>query len=343
VDIRAEESLQLKQTRNEDTKKEEFSKFKFYMKRARQYFTSSSRIKQLIIKLFMYVFLIGLAFVFVYPFIYMIVTSLKSNSDLSNFAVEWIPTELKFENYSVAMTLINYMRYFKNSVLVTVFATLGHVLSCSFIGYGFARFNFPLKKILFFVVILAFIVPIQTMIIPMYLTYVNLGWRNTYLPLIVPCFFGFGLKGGLYVFLFRQFYLTLPRDLENAARIDGCGFLSTYTRIVFPLGQSTMVVATVLSVVWHWNDSYEPGMYIDKAALGFLPPRISYIVSIINSPPEDMFEQMAALGLSDGEDTLNDAVIMASAALICAPVIIFFAFAQRLFMEGIERSGITGE
>jgi len=135
----------------------------------------------------------------------------------------------------------------------------------------------------------------------------------------------------------------LPRDLENAARIDGCGFLSTYLRVVFPLGQSTMVVATVLSIVWHWNDSYEPGRYIDRADMGFLPGRISYIVSVVNAPPEQMYEMMAQLGLADGEDTLNDAVIMASATLISAPVILFFAFAQRLFMEGIERSGITGE
>jgi len=343
VDTRAEKSLQLKQRKNEATNQEEFSKFKYYLKRARQYFTSASRLKQLFLKLVMYVFIIGLAFVFLYPFLYMIITSLKSNSDLSNVAVEWIPTELKFENYSIALELIDYVRYFKNTAFVTVLATLGHVLSCSFVGYGFARFNFPLKKVLFFVVILAFIVPIQTMIIPMYLTYANLKWTNTYLPLIIPCFLGFGLRGGLYVFLFRQFYLTLPRDLENAARIDGCGFLSTYLRVVFPLGQSTMVVATVLSIVWHWNDSYEPGRYIDRADMGFLPGRISYIVSVVNAPPEQMYEMMAQLGLADGEDTLNDAVIMASATLISAPVILFFAFAQRLFMEGIERSGITGE
>ena len=343
MDARAEESLQLSQAKKDTNGKKEFSRLRYTLRRARQYFTSLSRIKQLIITLVMYLFLIGLAFVFIYPFLYMMVTSVKSNSDLSNFAVEWIPTSIKFANYSIANQLINYLKYFKNSAIVTVLATAGHVIACSFIGYGFARFNFPLKKLLFGCVILAFIVPIQTLIVPMYFTYTKFGWRNTFLPLIVPTFFGFGLKGGLFVFLFRQFYLTLPRDLENAARIDGCGFLQTYLRIVFPLGQSTMVVACVLSIVWHWNDSYEPGMYIDKAALGFLPPRINYIVGLVNGPPETLFEAMEALGLSDGEDTLNDAVIMAAAALISAPVILFFAFAQRLFMEGIERSGITGE
>ena len=340
MDARAEKSLQSKKQKNAATN-EKHSRFNYYLKRARQYFTSASRLKKLLFKIVMYVFLIGLAFVFIYPFLYMVITSLKPNADLGNFAVKWIPTELQFENYAIALKFLNYARYFKNTLIVTVLATIGHVVACSFIGYGFARFNFPFKKLLFVCVMLAFVVPVQTIIVPMYLTYTRFGWRNTYLPLVVPAFFGFGLRGGLFVFLFRQFYLTLPRDLENAARIDGCNFLQTYLKIVFPLGQSTMVVATVLSVVWHFNDNYEPSMYISNSTLGFLPPRINYIVGLASSPPEVLYETMEQLGLDD--NTLNDSVIMAAATLICAPVVVFFAFAQRLFMEGIERSGITGE
>lgn len=305
--------------------------------------TTASGVKKIIVKIAMYMLLLGLAFVFLYPFLYMIITSLKSNSDLNNLAVQWIPTELKFENYFIAADLLKVGRYARNSVIVTVCASLGHVLSCSFIGYGFARYNFPFKKFLFACVILAFIVPVQTIIIPLYLTYSRLGWLDTYIPLIIPTFFGFGLKGALYIFIFRQFYLTLPRDLENAARIDGCGFFKTYWKIVFPLAQSTLVVALVLSVVWHWNDFYEPAIYINKAQLGFLPPRIKSIVSIVNAPPESLFEMLANLGLQEGEDTLNNSVIMAGAAIICAPILIFFAFAQRKFMQGIERTCITGE
>ena len=167
MDARAEKSLQSKPRKREATNEEGSGRFHYFLRRARQYFTSVSGIKQIFLNIVMYVFLIGLAFVFVYPFLYMIITSLKTNSDLSNLAVEWIPTSLKFENYSIAMELIDYIRYFKNSALVTVLATAGHVISCSFIGYGFARFNFPLKKLLFGCVILAFIVPIQTLIIPM--------------------------------------------------------------------------------------------------------------------------------------------------------------------------------
>ena len=175
------------------------------------------------------------------------------------------------------------------------------------------------------------------------MTYSKFDWLNSYLPLLVPTFFGFGLRGALYIFLFRQFYLTIPKDLENAALIDGCGFLKTYWRVVFPLAKSTIVVALVLSVVWHWNDFYEPSLYISKASLGFLPPRINSIISIVNAPPEHLFDLLASLGLEGGEDTLNNAVVMAGTTLISAPVLIFFAFAQRQFMQGIERTGITGE
>lgn len=331
-------SLQLKERREEH-----LSKLKLRWRLFKSKYSSVSGYKRLIVKIAMYLLLLGLAFVFIYPFIYMIVTSLKSDADLNSLSVQWIPTELKFENYFVAIDILKAGRYLKNSLFVTVVASIGHIISCSFIGYGFARFHFPFKKLLFGCVILAFIVPVQTLIIPMYLTYSNLGWLDSYLPLIVPTFFGFGLKGALYVFLFRQFYLTLPRDLENAARIDGCGFLMTYWKIVFPLAQSTLMVALVLSVVWHWNDFYEPAIFVSKARLGFLPPRLNSIVAAVNALPEQMMELLASLGLQDGEDTLNNAVVMSGATLISAPVLVFFAFAQRKFMQGIERTGITGE
>lgn len=333
------ESLQLKRNAELPTD----NKFKLRMRLfARRYLTETG-IKKLLLRIVMYLLVCGLAFVFLYPFLYMIVKSLMTNSDLISSSVAWLPTEFKFENYAIALDLMKGKVFAKNSVMVTVIACIGHVFSCSFIGYGFARYNFPGKKLLFMFVILAFIVPTQTLIIPSYLTYSRFGWLNTYLPLTVPAFFGFGLRGALYVFLFRQFFLTVPRSLEEAARIDGCGFFRTYWKIVFPLARATIVVALVLAVVWHWNDSYEPGIYITSPAKQFLPPRIRLIVEAANALPDQQQEMLRQLGLEEGEDTLNDAVVMAGAAIISAPVLLFFAFAQRQFMQGIERSGITGE
>ncbi len=308
----------------------------------RRYATMSGA-KLLLIRILMYLLIIGLAFVFLYPFLYMISNSLMSNSDLNSSSVHWLPTELKFENYAIALQLIDGAQYAKNSFIVTIAASFGHIIACSFIGYGFARFNFPLKNVLFACVILAFIVPTQTIIIPLYLTYSNFGWLDTYIPLILPSFFGFGLRGALYIFLFRQFFLTVPKSLEEAARIDGCGFMMTYWRIVFPLAKATLVVALVLSIVWHWNDSYEPGLYITKPSKAFLPPKLNNIIAAANALPDEQQAMLRNLGLDDGEDTLNNAVVMAGSMVISAPVLVFFAFAQSQFMQGIERSGITGE
>lgn len=306
-------------------------------------YANMTGVKRILVRIVMYLLLIGLAFVFIYPFIYMITTSLMSDSDLNSASVNWLPTEIKFENYAIAVDLMNMATYTKNSAIVTVIATFGHIIACSFIGYGFARYNFPLKKFLFLLVVLAFIVPTQTIITPLYLTYSRMHWLDTYLPLLVPTFLGFGLRGALYIFLFRQFFLTVPKSLEEAARIDGCGFMMTYWRIVFPLAKATVVVAMVLSVVWHWNDTYESGIYISTSKLAFLPPRLRAIVAAATANPADQQEMMRNLGLEDGEDVLNNAVVMAGATIISAPIILFFAFAQRMFMQGIERSGITGE
>lgn len=299
--------------------------------------------KRIVLKIFLYLLVCGLAFVFLFPFLYMIVNSLMTNADLESTSVSWLPTELKFENYSWALSIMNGKLYAKNSAMVTIISCFGHVFSCSLIGYGFARYNFPLKNLLFAIVILAFIVPTQTLIIPSYLTFNTIKWIDTFYPLIVPCFFGFGLRGALYIFLFRQFYLTVPKSLEEAARIDGCGFMKTYWKIIFPLARATLTVALVLAVVWHWNDSYEPTIYITSPNKQFLPPRIRQIIEATQALPEKQQELARQLGLPDGEDILNDAVVMAGATVISAPVIIFFAFAQRQFMQGIERSGITGE
>ena len=308
---------------------------------SRSFFVFKARSGRWVSRIFIYVFLTGIAFVCVFPVLYMLVTSLMSNSDLNNISVHWVPTRLQFENFYIAADLLSYAQYARNSLIVTVFATLGHLISCSFIGYGFARFRFPFRDALFMLVILSFIVPVQTIIIPLFITYTNLGWIDSYLPLIVPTFFGFGLNGALYIFIFRQFYLTLPLDLENAAKIDGCGFIQTYLRIVLPLARAAIIVVLVLSVVWHWNNFYEPSIFLRRPQLSFLPVRINYIISIVNAPPEILFEMLGLI--EDGEDTLNNAVVMAGALLVIAPVIIFFLFAQRNFIQGIERTGITGE
>lgn len=282
----------------------------------------------------LYLLLFDLAFIFVYPFLDMIITSFKSTSDLLNITVKWIPNSFDFQNYIVAMEQLQYFKYFKNSVFLTLMCTLGHVLSCSFIAYGFARYRFPFKDALFGFVIFTLIVPIQVIIFPLYIFYSNLEWINTYLPMIVPTFFGYGLKGGLFIFLFRQFFAGLPYQLEEAAKIDGCGPLRTFFTIILPVSKAALLVSIVLSLVWHWNDYFEPNIYIVDQNKNLLPSRLPALYKMLNT--DELLNPELDL-------IIDEAVVLAGTFLVVLPILIIYSLVQNKFMEGIEHSGLTGQ
>lgn len=291
------------------------------------------------VDLFVYVMLILMAFVFLYPFLHMLTTSIKSYSDIINVTIKWIPKNPTLQSYATALSVMRLEHTLPNSIFVTVLATIGHVISCSFIAYGFARYNFPLKGVMFAIVILSILMPVQTIIIPMYLTYTKFKVIGTYIPLIVPCFLGFGLKGGLFVFLYRQYFLGIPKSLEEAASIDGCGPLKTFFRIALPSAGSTTIVCIVLSLVWHWNDYYEPSLYLKNYNDMLLPQIVDSLKALI----EAMMKQTMEGGASDVDATkFHDGVVMAGTAASMIPPMVAYLFLQRKFMEGIERSGLTG-
>lgn len=316
---------------------------KFHMKEKIAYYTSPRMlkhyrskqfIKEFVIKLAFYFILLDLAFVFLYPFINMIVNSIKSPSDLMNITIKWVPSGIYFENFRIAAEELNYFAFFKNSVIVTVIATLGHVFSCAFIAYGFARYTFPGKNLLFGLVIFTLIVPVQVIIFPLYIQYSNMKWLNTFLPLTVPTFFGFGLRGGLFIFIYRQFFMGLPYELEEAAKIDGCGPLRTFIRIVLPISKSSILVSAILSMVWHWNDYFEPNIYTSHISKNMLPSRLPLLYSRVLS--EEIIDEASNL-------ILNESMIYAATFLVILPILIVFVLLQDKFMEGVERSGLTGQ
>lgn len=294
--------------------------------------------KKAVINIGLYLVLFDLAFVFLYPFITMILDAFKSDADLLNSTVKWIPTELTWVNFKLAFKELNYLSYLKNSVIIVVVATLGHAIVCSFIGYGFARYNFRGKGVMFAGVILSMLVPAQVIIFPSYIMYSEVGFLDTYLPLLIPCFFGFGLRGGFYIFLFRQFFVGLPHEMEEAARIDGCGPLKTYARIMLPMSKSSILVCTVLSVVWHWNDSFEPSIYLNSA------PHLRLLTAIIPDMYEKLalFSEEAVEGVQAADLVINQGTVMAATFLVILPLLVIYMFVQKQFMEGVERSGLTG-
>lgn len=286
-------------------------------------------------RLFIYVFLIIMAYMFLYPFLYMVVTSFKSQSDLFDVSINWVPSGIHWENYRAAFVNLDFVSHLFNSLLIVTVCTFGHIFSCSFIAYGFARYRFPLKGLWFVLVVLSIIIPSQVIILPLYLTYSEMGWLNTYLPLMVPCFFGFGLRGGIMIFLFRQFFIGLPRDLENAAKIDGCSFMGAYFRIAFPTARSSILVCFVLSVVWHWNDYYEPVIYLGKSTQWPLPAMLPTIYEKYLAASAEM--------TTNSDMIITRGVLMAAALAVIAVVLLMYCVVQRQFIQGLEHSGLSAE
>jgi len=304
-------------------------------KRAKEMMTSRYRWARAIYRVLVYILLINFAFVFLMPFLYMISTSLKSSVDLVDPYVNWIPVRgIEWQNFAIAVQALQYWRSLGNSLIVTILCTLGHVLSCSFVAYGFSRIEFPGRGILFMLVILTLIVPAQVIIIPLYIINNRLEINTLiggYLPLILPTFLGMGLRGGLFIFIYRQLFMGLPYELEEAARIDGCNTFRTYWSIAMPIANSATLVSSILSIVWHWNDYYEPSFYITSLRRTLLPMMLPKMKAVIEVAGE---KEMVEL--------FNVAVRMAGTFLAILPILILYFILQRRFMEGIERTGLVG-
>lgn len=283
-----------------------------------------------------YLFLISISFVFVYPFLYMFSTSFKSYGDLINISVGWIPTKLEFKNYIKAAEFMDLNKTLTNSIIVTVLSTVGHILSGAFVGYGFSRFNFPFKNVFFFIVILSSIIPIQVFIVPMYVTYSHLNMLDTFMPFILPAYVGFGLRGGIAIFLYRQYFQGFPSALEEAAMIDGCGRIKGFFKIAFPSAGSITVVTAILFMIWHWNDYYEPSLYLrdgSKIMVTQTLPRLYEMISKDVSEFGVVIEDLSQY---------HEGVVMAGTAIAIFPMLIAYFVLQRKFMEGVERSGLVG-
>jgi ABC-type glycerol-3-phosphate transport system permease component len=260
------------------------------------------------------------AAIMLFPLIWLVITSLKPLPDARAYPPIWFSWPPRWVNYRDTLDLQPFGRYFLNTTIITVSTVIGSLLSCSFIAYGFARLRFPGRDLMFTLLISTMMVPFIVRLIPLFIVYKHLGWINTYYPLIVPAFFG----TPLYIFLLRQFFLTIPNDLAEAARLDGANELRIWWSIYMPLSGPALAVIGIFAFEQAWND--------------FLPPLI-----FLNDP--DKFT--AALGLSfmlspSGAATEYWNLLMAAAAMTVAPMLLMFFAAQRFFVRGVVLTGIKG-
>ena len=284
--------------------------------RSRSLGQASSR---LLARIITYILLIGGGVVVMTPFFWMISTSLKKQWDVYQFPPVWIPSPPQWQNYSQALTVYPFQTYLLNTLTIVLFTVTGTLLSCSLAAYGFARLRAPGRDVIFVVLLGTMMLPYTVTMIPVFMLFNRLHWVDTFKPLIVPSFFG----SAFYIFLLRQFFLSIPRELEDAARIDGCGPLMSYWRIVLPLSKPALATVAIFTFMDSWNDFLGPLIYLSDESHRTLALALAY------------FQGSARIGPQMH-------LMMAVAFVILIPPLLLFFFAQRLFIQGIVFSGVKG-
>ncbi|UVI30185.1 carbohydrate ABC transporter permease [Paenibacillus spongiae] len=285
----------------------------------------------LVFKLFLYWILIITAYIYLNPVMKMIVKMVMNEKDLVDPTVAWIPNEIYWGHLGSAWQALNYAQTLTISMMVSGLVAVFHIITCGLMGYALARMSFPFKKLLVFLLVMSFIIPPQVIVLPMIIMYTKLGFQNHLTSLVIPAIFGFGIKGALFVIIFRQFYTTQPKELEEAAKIDGASAFRFYWRVMFPLAKPAVLIVGMFSFVWTWNDTYYPRMFLGQTDNVPLAMQMSFLDNSIK----------AMLSQEDAAPVLIEAIKMSASFLTIAPLLAIFFFAQRYLMESVERSGIV--
>ncbi|RAP73816.1 carbohydrate ABC transporter permease [Paenibacillus montanisoli] len=285
-----------------------------------------------IFKLVVYSLLIGIGFIYLYPLLFMFVNSFMSLDDLVNSMVKWIPSELYIDNYKKALNVLKFQETLLQTIMVAGVPAVVQMVMSSIIGYGFARFDFPLKRMWFALMLATFIIPPQVTMIPTYLLFKDYNLLGTLQTYIYPALFGQGLKGALFIMIFYQFFKKLPIVLEEAAQIDGAGYVKMFYRIAVPTAGPAFIIVFLFSFVWYWNESGLAALYFGNQ-LTILPLELQRFT--------DSYARLYPAGTPGSQ--LNEAIKMAGTMLTIAPLLIVYFVLQRWFVEGVDRSGITGE
>lgn len=255
-----------------------------------------------------------------WPFFWAVSSSLKDVGEITVRPPRWLPAAPQWGNYVEIWKTVPLGRFVLNSLIVTVAAMIGQIASCTAVAYGFARFRFPGRNMLFGLALATLLLPREVTIIPQYMMFRELGWLDTFLPLIVPFWFSAG-AGAFTIFLMRQFFMTIPYDLDEAARIDGASSFQIWWRMLLPLSAPALGTVGVFSVLASWNDFLGPLIYMNKP---------------------DMRTMALGLQFFVGQYGTRWNQLMAVAVVMTLPIVALFFFAQRFFMRGIAMTGITG-
>ena len=262
----------------------------------------------------LYVLLTALAAAILFPFIWMVLTSLKSESDIASYPPRLLPRQVSLLAYAQVWDRLPLLTFFRNTVVFAGGVTLVSLVFDSLTAYALARLTFPGRTVIFVLILATLMIPVQVTMIPVFIIVYHLGWLNTFAGLIIP-----RATNAFGIFMLRQFFLTVPRELDQAARIDGCGMFGIYWRIILPLSTSAMATLAVLHLMYNWNDLLWP------------------LVMTTSTSMETLTVGLATL---TGQHQYEYAVLMASASIAVAPLVLAFLSIQRYFIQGIAVTGL---
>ncbi|MCM1191217.1 MAG: carbohydrate ABC transporter permease [Butyrivibrio sp.] len=287
--------------------------------------------------------LIGVSYVILSPVIGMLVNSFSSNSDALDPMVFVLPKNPTLERYSLAALRLDYLPTMARDLIYTLTLTLLQLLICSMVGYGFARFDFPLKKLLFGCVVVMIVIPSHTIMLPLYLSFrefnplglvklitgstVNL--MGTPIPMYIMTLLGCGVRSGLYIYIFNQFFRGLPKEIEEAALVDGAGVWYTYFRIMLRNAMPSVITVAVFSIVWQFNDTFYAKLFLINEDI-VISKKIAGLQGVIANQDKIL------------SVTLQELYLDAGIILVLLPIVLIYVFLQKYFIEGVERSGIVG-
>ncbi|MDD3278942.1 MAG: carbohydrate ABC transporter permease [Lachnospiraceae bacterium] len=272
---------------------------------------------EILFKVIMYGILVAIAVCFLIPFMFLFLGSFKGESELFRVPFKWLPDRFSFDNYVKMFQTIPFFTYLRNTLIIVGFNIAGSLISCSLAAYGFARLHWTGRDKVFMIVIVTMILPYQVTLVPLFLLFNKLGWIGTFLPLIVPCFFG----NPFFIFLLRQFFVGVPDEITYAARVDGASEFRIYLSILMPMAKPALATVAIFAFIRSWNDFIGPLVFLSGDELYTL----SLAASMLKSPLNPNWALLLTLG-----------------SLMVLPVLILFFILQKYFIQGIAMSGVKG-
>lgn len=272
---------------------------------------------QVITRIGTYALLILFSALFIFPFLWLVSTSVKPDSQIMVMPPRWIPHPFMWSNYSKGLRFVPFFQFLKNTLIICIANVIGVLISCPLVAYGLSVIPWKGRDVLFYVILSTMMLPFQVVMVPLFTVFTRLGWIDTFLPLTVPSFLG----NAFFIFLLRQFFMTIPKDLLDAARIDGCSDFQTYRQVILPLAKPVLATVALFTFMSSWNDFLGPLIYLFDQS--------KYTVSM-------------GLAMFSSQYGSYWGMLMAVSTVVTVPIVVLFFFTQRTFIQGITFTGIKG-